>query len=444
MKRHFSNFLILFALVFTASAQTAQVAKADALQSNLRKHVEYLASDELEGRRTGTQGAVAAAGYIANQFAKLKLKPGSRGANGKAGYLQEFPYAKQNAPTVSGYNVIGILDGTDRELRKEAIVIGAHYDHLGMGGDGSLAANSTEVHHGADDNASGTAAIIELARQFAREKKNKRTIIFIAFSGEEEGLFGSKFYVNNPIFPLDNTVAMINLDMVGRLKDDKLTIGGVGTAGEWRSILEAENTAGSGKIIGMTNSIPGRPIYEKNVPPKFNLALNEDGFGPSDHSSFYTKKIPVLFFFTGTHLDYHKPTDTADKINYKGQAKIVGYIADIAHAVDHNPARPTYTVAKSVSPTGGRMSFNITLGTIPGYSDSSDGMVIDGVRDDSPASRAGLKGNDKIVMLAGKEVKNVQDYTKLLGEMKADVEYEIVVVRGTDRLTLKITPVKRS
>lgn len=415
---------LVLSLVSSTVAQIAKPAKSDPLPENLRKHITYLASEKLAGRRTGTDGATAAAGYVANQFAKLRLRPGSRGANGKAGYLQEFPYARIGQPTVSGYNVIGILEGTDSELRKEAVVIGAHYDHLGKGGAGSLAANSTEVHFGADDNASGTAAIIELARQFTREKKNKRTIVFIAFSGEEEGLFGSKHYVNNPSFPVENTVAMFNLDMVGRLSSDKLTVGGIGTAIEWKTLLE-----------------------EKNADPSrgaFTLALNEDGFGPSDHSSFYTKKIPVLFFFTGTHLDYHKPSDTADKINFDGVARIVSYVGALVNSVDQSPAKPTYAVAKSTgTPGGNRGGFSISLGTIPGYADSSDGMVIDGVRDNSPASRAGLKGNDKIVMLAGKDVKNVQDYTKLLGEMQPDVEYDIVVVRGSERLSLRITPVKR-
>ena len=177
--------------------------------------------------------------------------------------------------------------------------------------------------------------------------------------------------------------------------------------------------------------------------PRFNLQLNEDGFGPSDHSSFYTKKIPVLFFFTGTHLDYHKPSDTADKINYQGERNIIDYVTAIVRAVDQSQARPTYAVAKSSGTPGGRSGFSISLGTIPSYTDSTDGMVIDGVRDASPASRAGLKANDKIVSLAGAEIKNVQDYTKALGTMKADIEYEIVIVRGSERLTLKITPVKR-
>jgi len=438
MKRQLLTLLVLLSFAAGVSAQTAQVAKTSALQGNLRKHVGYLASEKLEGRRTGTQGATFAAGYIANQFAKLKLKPGARGINGKPNFLQPFPYGKPDGPAVSGYNVVGILDGRDKTLRNEAIVIGAHYDHLGKGGTGSLAANSTEIHYGADDNASGTAAIIELARLFAKDKSNKRTLIFIAFSAEEEGLFGSKFYTNNPVFPIENTVAMINLDMVGRLNNNKLTVGGIGTATEWKRLVESKN-------INEAAIIPAATNVKTNVPPlnKFDLALNEDGFGPSDHSSFYLKKVPVLFLFTGVHLDYHKPSDTAEKINYDGQERIVYFVADILRAVDQNPVKPTYAVARSTATPGARMSFNISLGTIPSYTESADGMVIDGVRDDSPAARAGLKANDKIVMLAGKPVMNARDYTGVLGEMKAGEEYEIVVVRGTERLTMKIIPVKR-
>jgi len=368
-----------------------------------------------------------------------------RGSNGKPGFLQPFSYtpvrdphstpaeptAATPAPNVrSAYNVIGVLEGHDPALKNEAIVIGAHYDHLGHGGQGSLAANSSDIHHGADDNASGTAAIIELARQFAKDKSNKRTIIFIAFSGEEDGLFGSKYYVNNPVFPLDKTVAMINLDMVGRLKDNKLTVGGIGTASEWKQLVEGRNT------VGM--HIP-QHVYAQI----FALQLNEDGFGPSDHSSFYGKNIPVLFFFTGTHLDYHKPSDTFEKINYVGTARIVNFVAAIAKAADQNPTLPTYTVAKSSGTPGGRTGFSISLGTIPTYADSTDGMLLDGVRENSPASKAGLKAGDKVVKLAGKDVKNVVDYTAVMGEMKPDVEYDVVVVRGGETLTMKITPVKR-
>ena len=624
MKKQFSVFLSILVFASTLAAQKQHVQPVDPTEANLRRTIEYLASNKLEGRRTGEPGATLAAGYIANQFAKIRLRPGAGGKNGKASFLQPFPYVTgvemakgntftimttsqngtrytardkfpvrpvgfspnatvTNAPvvfagygitsadakfddysdidvkgdvvlvfdgnpdndnphspfarfdvrtkaliakehgavgmliitresnvledrlwklgydqslgeaavptliipraaafeilgyddaslrtaeavaaakkdgtktaiviqdrkpavsfkidlvkkSVSAYNVIGVLPGNDATLKNEAIVIGAHYDHLGHGGAGSLAANSTEIHHGADDNASGTAAIIELARQFAREKKNKRTLIFIAFSGEEEGLFGSNFYVNNPIFPLDKTGAMINLDMVGRLNENKLTIGGMGTASEWKQLIQNRNDFD----LPDFSSEPAWPTWEFH----FKLSLNEDGFGPSDHSSFYGKKIPVLFLFTGTHNDYHKPTDTADKINYHGEMAVAAFVFAVIRDIDQNPTRPTYTVAKTTM-QGGRSGFNISLGTIPNYADSNDGLLLDGVRDGSPAAKAGVKAGDKVVKLAGHDIRNVMDYTYVLGEMKAGVEYEIVVLRGGERLTLKIVPVKR-
>lgn len=452
MKKQVFSFLLLLSFVFSVSAQKAKTSKPDLVEQNLRRHVAYLASDKLEGRRTGEKGANSAAGYVMNGFASAKLKGGMI-KNGKANFLQAFPYKPRNgrgeiiaeAKEVEAYNVIGILEGKDPILKNEAIVIGAHYDHLGRGGMGSLAANSNEIHHGADDNASGTSALIELARQFSQAKNNKRTIIFIAFGGEEEGLLGSRYYVNNPVFPLEKTVAMLNMDMIGRLKEDKLTVGGIGTATEWKELVTRKNEIippvyGPMKKVSMTTEIPAKTesVY------RFNLQLNEDGFGPSDHSSFYSKQIPVLFFFTGTHLDYHKPSDTAEKINYTGLRNITEYVRQIAEYVDqYMPKRPTYLVAKSAAPTDSRRSFNVTLGTIPGYSDGNDGMTIDGVRENTPAAKTGLKAGDKIIKLAGKDIKNVQDYTAVLGDLKADVEYEIVVMRGSEKLTLKITPAAR-
>jgi Zn-dependent M28 family amino/carboxypeptidase len=310
------------------------------------------------------------------------------------------------------YNVVAILEGTDAGLKNEAIVIGAHYDHLGRGGAGSLAVNSKEVHYGADDNASGVSAMLELARQFSQEKRNKRTIIFIAFGGEEEGLLGSKFYVNNPAFPINKTVAMINLDMVGRLQNDengfgKLTIGGIGTANEWRELVlriainmptlgmfqtsasknKTAETSNSSQVATLPPETEIKIISPSKIEKGFNPQLNEDGFGPSDHSSFYAQKIPVLFFFTGTHADYHKPTDTAEKINYQGLLKITNYVGEIVKAIDVSPNKPTYAVAKSSGAMGGRTGFNVSLGTVPSYSESTDGMTLDAVRDDSPAQK---------------------------------------------------------
>lgn len=354
------------------------------------------------------------------------------------------------------FNVIGVLPGTDPKLKSEAIVIGAHYDHLGLGGEGSGSLSArTGIHHGADDNASGVAGLIELARMLS-SLKLKRTVVFIAFSGEEEGLIGSSYYVNHPIVPLQNTVAMINMDMIGRLKEKNLIVGGVGTAPEWRSLIDADNSLQSMTVSLNTppaqpsaaNNFPivvganGQPVVTMNPTKQFMLTLNEDGYGPSDHSSFYGKQVPVLFFWTGTHNDYHKPSDTAEKINYEGEASIVAFVDRIIRDIDRNDKRPTYTVAKSDS-QGRSMGFRVYLGTIPNYAESNDGLKLDGVRDDSPASKAGLKAGDRIVKMAGHEVKNVYDYTYALGEMKAGQEYEVEVVRGSERLTLKITPAAR-
>jgi len=320
---------------------------------------------------------------------------------------------------VPAQNVVGVLEGSDPVLKKENIVIGAHYDHLGHGGEGSgsMVPDSRDIHHGADDNASGTAGLIELARLFAAQRpKLKRTVIFIAFGGEEEGLLGSNYYVNHPLVPLSNTVAMINMDMIGRMRDRKLAIGGVGTAPEWRQVIGKETP--------------------------FELSLSEDGLGPSDHSSFYLKHIPVLFFFTGPHNDYHKPSDTFEKINYDDEARILSLVARIVRDVDGAEKRLTFTATKSEPGprTGG---FRVYLGTIPNYADSSNGLLIDGVRDDSPAAKAGLKAGDRVVKIGTQEIRNVQDYTYALGEMKAGQEYVFEVLRGNDRVTLKVIPAAR-
>jgi hypothetical protein len=356
-------------------------------------------------------------------------------------------------------NVIGILEGSDPTLKREALVIGAHYDHLGHGGAGSLAPKEGEIHHGADDNASGVAGVLELARIFsAQNPRPRRSIVFATFSGEEEGLLGSNYYVNHPVVPLANTVAMINMDMIGRMKNRSLTIGGMGTATEWPALVENANLmqgltvstppgsqpAGSPVAAGMPIVVAanGQPVVHSDPAKQFTLTLNADGYGPSDHSSFYAKQVPVLFFWTGTHEDYHKPSDTADKINYEDESRILGVVAKIVRSIDAGDKRPTYTLAKTEA-TGRSTGFRVSLGTIPNYSDSGDGLLLDGVREDSPAAKAGLKAGDRIVKLAGRDVRNVYDYTYVLGEMKAGQEYEVEVMRGTERLKFKLTPLAR-
>jgi len=356
-------------------------------------------------------------------------------------------------------NVIGILEGADPALKNETIVIGAHYDHLGHGGAGSLAPKEGEIHHGADDNASGVAGVLELARIFsAQTARPRRSILFAAFSGEEEGLLGSNYYVNHPAVPLTETIAMINMDMIGRMKNKSLTVGGMGTATEWSALVENANklqgmtvtasqgsaAAGSQVAVGMPMVVAanGQTIVHNDTAKQFTLTLNADGYGPSDHSSFYAKQIPVLFFWTGTHQDYHKPSDTAEKINYDDESRILGVVANIVQGIDASDRRPTYTLAKTEA-TGRSTGFRVSLGTIPNYSDSGDGLLLDGVREDSPAAKAGLKAGDRIVKLAGRDVRNVYDYTYVLGEMKPGQEYEVEVMRGTERLTMKLTPAAR-
>ena len=344
--------------------------------------------------------------------AQLEQSTSSRTLNGEISLTTDVVRRE-----VSAYNVIGMLEGSNPILKNEVIIIGAHYDHLGRGGEGSgsLAPRSGDIHYGADDNASGTAGVLELARIFSKQKP-KRTILFMTFSGEEEGLLGSNYYVNHPLLPLANTVAMINMDMIGRMKDGHLIVGGVGTAKEWRELMAAEK--------------------------QFQLTLNEDGFGPSDHSSFYAKQIPVLFFWTGTHNDYHKPSDTFDKINYDDEARILELVARLVNHLDAADKRVTYTTAKSdATPRIG--GFRVYLGTIPNYADTNDGLLLDGVRDDSPAAKAGLKAGDRIVKIGNRDIQNVYDYTYALGEMKAGEEYVLEIMRATVRLTLKIKPESR-
>jgi aminopeptidase YwaD len=331
-------------------------------------------------------------------------------------------------------NVVGVIPGSDPQLASEYVIIGAHYDHLGLGGPESLAANPEgQIHHGADDNASGTAGVLELARVLASERGNlKRSIMFIAFSGEELGLLGSGAYTKNPLIPFSSTVAMLNMDMIGRLRKGSLFIGGVGTSPLWKPLIA--------KLNGGSQPATGGPANGSGS--RFQLSFGEDGFGPSDHQSFYVKDLPVLFFFTGTHDDYHKPTDTADKINAEGLKQVAEFVREIAVSVANEPQRIAFTKVKVEQRPAGR-GFRVYLGTVPNYSDQSDGMKLDGVRPGSPAEKAGLRAGDFIVRLDKTPVKNVYDYTYALGEMRPGEEVEVAIKRDGKDMVLKITPDKR-
>ena len=316
------------------------------------------------------------------------------------------------------FNVIGVIDG-DGPLADETVVIGAHYDHVGRGGQNSAAPGSTDVHNGADDNASGTVALIELARRFAKAaetKKPARRIVFIAFTGEEIGLLGSARYCREPLFPLEKTVAMFNMDMVGRLKDDnKLIIYGTGTSPRWEPELK-----------------------QFNGDDGFKLILKPEGFGPSDHSSFYAKKIPVLHFFTGEHPDYHRPGDDWDKLNIDGIARVVNLLEKVATATIESTERPQYVEVKgSAQPTrGGTRPY---VGTIPEFGNEEPGYAISGAAPGSPADKGGLKAGDRIVKLGGNPVTGLDDFDAALRKFKAGDEVEVIVIRDKKEVPLKVT-----
>lgn len=315
-------------------------------------------------------------------------------------------------------NVIGVLEG-EGPLSDETIVVGAHYDHVGMGGDGSLAPGVTEVHNGADDNGSGTVALIEIARQLAARKEPlPRRVVFIAFTAEEKGLIGSARYVEKPLFPLEKTIAMFNMDMVGRLRDDKLTVFGVGTSPTFKADVTRLGEAGN-----------------------FKLSLKPEGFGPSDQSSFYAKKIPVLHFFTNTHSDYHRPGDDWEKINFEGIQRIASLFRDVVIHTAETQKRPEYVevAAKAdIQRQGSRPYF----GSIPDFSGEGEGYAISGVSPKSPAAKGGLKGGDRIVQFGESKVSDLSDFDLALRNYSAGDEVDVTVLRDGQRVKLKVTLAK--
>jgi Zn-dependent M28 family amino/carboxypeptidase len=316
--------------------------------------------------------------------------------------------------TRTAHNVIGYLPGTTDEY----IIVGAHYDHLGLGGQFSLAPKLTgTVHPGADDNASGTAGVIELARYFAGRPKMRRGILFMTFAGEELGLLGSGYFVHHPELPLDKAVAMINMDMIGRIREGRIFIGGTGTGSTLKNHLE---TAAA--------SYPAlKPDY------------SETGYGSSDHYSFTSAQVPVLFFFSGLHADYHKPGDTADKIDAPDAVKLLHLIADTAQQIIDDPARPEFHRVKEpdnphggVAPVSGSASggYGPWFGSIPDFGESEKGVKFADVTEGSPAAEAGFKGGDILTEFDGKPVQNLYDFTYALRSHKPGDKVHVKVLRG--------------
>ena len=321
-----------------------------------------------------------------------------------------------------GRNLLAVLRGTGRPAADgqaaiapgETLVLGAHYDHLGYGGSNSAAPGDTTVHHGADDNASGTALLVEVARRLAAEGPFPRTILFAAFSGEERGLLGSAHYTANPAVPLEDTVAMVNLDMVGRLDGRKIIVHGTGT--------------GTGL----------EPLVDRLVAARgLEAAKEPGGFGPSDHASFYAKKIPVLHLFTGTHGDYHRPTDTAEKINYEGMEELADLVTELVRELATAPERPGYVeVASSMLPRGG--GDRPYFGSIPDFGKPGQGYALSGVAKDSPAAKGGLQGGDVIVRVGPSAVTGLEDFDSALRKFKAGDKVPVVVRRDGAEVTLEV------
>jgi len=317
-------------------------------------------------------------------------------------------------------NVIAVLEG-EGPLANETIVVGAHYDHLGLGGAGSLAPWTTAIHNGADDNSSGTATLLEIAHRLSTTgKKPNRRIVFMAFTGEERGLLGSAHYVREPRFPLDSTVAMFNLDMVGRLNEEKLMVYGTGTAKQFEALVDE--------------------LGEKHG---FKLTKYAGGFGPSDHASFYSKNIPVLHFFTGTHSDYHRPSDDSEKLNVSGMRRVADMVVDTVLATDAEKTRPEYVQIKKVEVIGGGDGDRPYFGSIPDFSQNIEGYAISGASSGSPADKGGLKGGDVIVRLGESKIANLEDFDSALRKYKIGDKVKVVVKRDGKEVELEVTLEKR-
>ncbi|MBX2961527.1 MAG: M20/M25/M40 family metallo-hydrolase [Cyclobacteriaceae bacterium] len=380
-------------------------------EARIKKHIKILASDSLMGRGTGTDGERMAAAYIQSEFKKLKLKPYG---NSKS-YLQPFAFksgAHGEGPGGTANNIVAYLDNQ----ASATIIIGAHYDHLGIGEFGnSLDANPQgKIHNGADDNASGVAGVLELARYYVTNKvKEKNNFLFICFSGEEMGLYGSKYFTENPTLNLEQANFMINMDMIGRLdpQSKALIVNGTGTSPVWE------------------------PLLKTLQPEGFRISTDSSGIGPSDHTSFYLKNIPVLHFFTGSHSDYHKPSDDWDKINYSGQAEVLSLIAKVINILDAEP-KLTFLTTKA-KPMASRSAFKVTLGVMPSYTSDGAGVKVDGVTEGRPGQKAGILTGDVIVQMGDIEIKDIQDYMGALGKFDKGQVVEITVKRG-DQL-IKVT-----
>jgi len=409
-------------LVSAGSLLAQSATAAPPSSARITEELSWLADDAREGRGVGTAGLDQAADFIAKAFAEIGLEPG-----GTDGYFQPFQL-DSNSPALAHTqlggsavkNVVGILRGSG-SLAGQVVVLGAHYDHLGYGNRGyETSSRDTAavkgIQNGADDNASGTVALIETARTLAaRTAPDRRTFVFVAFTAEEIGVIGSSYYVEHPALPIDSTGVMLNFDMVGRLSGDSLTIGGTGSAEELSAVLD-----------------------RANAKYRLNLGKQADPWGSSDHAVFYAKDIPVLHFYTQLHQDYHTSRDDWDRINMVGIADIVGLAADVAWDLATSPSQPTYLAFERPAPPAGGP--RASLGTMPDMVTSGlEGMRVQGVREGTAAAEAGIKAGDIILQIGEVVVKDVYGLQEALTRYKTGETVTIIFLRDGERMETKAT-----
>lgn len=390
------------------------------------ENVRWLAADERGGRKVGSAGIEEAADWLQSRFEALGLEPA--GADGS--YRQSFSVSLDPAgehgsgaagARVQAENVVGRIRAGASRVLPGALVIGAHYDHLGLGGFGSLEPDVEAVHNGADDNASGTAALLEVARLLVRRRGDlERDVYVVAFSGEEEGTIGSTAFVNDPPAGLgvDAIRAMLNMDMMGRLRDRRLSVLGGESAEEWSDLV-------------------GPRCEDRDL----ICVIGGDGYGSSDQNPFFAAGVPVLHFFTGAHSEYHRPSDDANLINAPGAVSIARLVADVALAVAARD-EPLTLVAAAAAPERERMAGGARLGTIPDYAgpaDGSPGLLLSAVRPDSPAEAGGLRRGDLIVRIDDTKIADVEDFMKVLQAATPGQTASVTVVRDGERVELTVT-----
>ena len=410
---------VLLSLVFAFALQVYAQR-----QDEMKKTVAFLASQELGGRFPGTAGDTLASEFILERLRGLRLKPVLKGKKKKA-YYHDFTYGKEEERTT--HNILAVLPGKDKQLKNEYIVVGSHYDHLGMGGkgSGSRRPDTLAVHPGADDNASGDAVVLELARHF-KKVRSPRSIIFAFFGAEEQGLVGSKYFVewmktadeNRKNLPDDikGIVAMVNLDMVGRMRDDALSVAGTGTSSSFKALAE-------------------------NVGKQTNLKISctADGYGASDQASFVAADVPVLFLTTGGHTEHHTPFDKPHTLNYDGMQQTLDYAKELITQLAQMPQRPDYiNVPSTVSMS--HTKFKVTLGLMPDVMGASSipGLRADIVVAGKPAHKAGIRSGDVIQEINGMPVKDINEYMECLSKLQAGTIIPVKVLRNGETIVFQV------